>query len=160
ELVANIDVAPTLLDVAGITVDGMDGGSFLPLVRGEKPEGWRDALLYEYFWERNYPQTPTQHALRDDRYKYIRYHGIWDVDELYDLEADPEERRNLIFDPDQADRVQAMNERLFDLLHGSGGDSLRLLEDRGTKFYHRRDVGSRGAAFPPDFYRPAGTSGK
>ena len=42
-------------------------------------------MLYEYFWEWNYPHTPTVHAVIGQRYKYIRYHGVWDTDELYDL---------------------------------------------------------------------------
>ena len=54
-----------------------------------------EAFLYEYYWERNFPQTPTTFALRDDRYKFIRYHGLWDVDELFDLTADPDEMNNL-----------------------------------------------------------------
>ncbi|MCS5540812.1 MAG: sulfatase-like hydrolase/transferase, partial [Roseibacillus sp.] len=103
ELVANIDVAPTLLAAAGIASPKfMDGSNFLPLARrepsGEKPS-WRRELLYEYYWERNYPQTPTVHALRGERFKYIRYHGVWDVDELFDLKNDPREQKNLINDP-------------------------------------------------------------
>lgn len=54
----------------------------------------RKELLYEYYWERNYPYTPTTHALLTDRYKFIRYQGIWDLDEFYDMLEDPDETRN------------------------------------------------------------------
>ena len=85
KLVANIDIAPTILEAAGLTAPAdLDGQSFLPVAQG-KPGTWRQTLLYEYYWERNFPQTPTVHALRGNRYKYIHYHGIWDIDELYDL---------------------------------------------------------------------------
>ena len=82
-LVANLDVAPSLLAAAGVEVPKiMDGRDVLPLVRGKvsgKELPWRRELLYEYYWERNYPQTPTVHALRGERFKYIRYHGVWDL---------------------------------------------------------------------------------
>lgn len=164
ELVANIDLAPSLLEVAGLkSPEGMDGSNFLPLLaprRGEKEIPWRNELLYEYYWERNYPQTPTVHALRGERYKYIRYHGIWDVNELYDLEKDPKERTNLINDPAHADRIKEMNAKLFEALKATNGMSIPLLEDRGRQFFHRKDEGSRGSPFLPWFYRPAGTDGK
>ncbi|MDX1285728.1 MAG: sulfatase, partial [Draconibacterium sp.] len=90
ENVANIDIAPTLLEAAGIEKpEHMHGERFLKIVKGETLE-WRKSYLYEYFWEWNYPHTPTTHALRGNRYKYIRYHGIWDTDELYDLKNDTE----------------------------------------------------------------------
>ena len=161
EIVANIDVAPTLLEAAGITLaQGMDGRSFWPLAKGEKVAGWREHLLYEYYWERNYPQTPTTHAVIGGRFKYIRYHGVWDQDELYDVASDPHERRNLFNDPAQAERVGEMNRALFELLEGSGGQSMPLMPDRGTKYLHRKKGGSTGAPFPDRFYREAGTSGK
>jgi len=160
EMVANIDVGPTLLEAAGAEVPAfMDGRSFLPLARGESIP-WRDLLLYEYFWERNYPQTPTTHAVRGSRYKYIRYHGVWDTDELYDLQEDPRETTNLIHHPDHAERVADLNRRLFGLLRETGGTDLRLLEDRGTKFLHRKEGGTRSAPFPEWFYREPGTTGK
>ena len=121
---------------------------------------WRDLLLYEYYWERNYPQTPTMHAVRGDRYKYIRYHGIWDTDELYDLQADPHETTNLINDPAHAERITAMNERLFEILEDTTGMELPLVRDRGTKFYHRKNSGTKGAPFHEWMYREAGTSGR
>lgn len=161
ETVANIDVAPTILEFAGLPVpENMDGTSFLPLAKGEKDVEWANELLYEYYWERNYPQTPTTHSLRAGRYKYIRYHGVWDTDELYDLEEDPQERINLINDPEYAETIESMNARMFEMLQQSHGEEMPLLPDKGTKFYHRKEGGSKGAPFPDWFYREAGTSGK
>jgi N-acetylglucosamine-6-sulfatase len=161
-IVANIDVAPTLLQVAGVSVpDQMDGRSFAPFLKGRQPqEPWRGFLLYEYYWERNYPQTPTMHAVFNDRIKYTRYHGIWDIDELYDLRNDPHERNNLIHHPEWQDQINSLNARLFGMLEESNGMSMPLMEDRGTKFFHRRRGGSTGAAFPQWFYREAGDSGR
>lgn len=160
QIVANIDVAPTLLEIASIPAPPeMDGQSFLSVVNDPKNK-WRDYLLYEYFWERNYPQTPTMHAIFNDKIKYTRYHGIWDVDELYDLENDPHEKINLIHHPDWQDKIVKLNSDMFEMLQNSSGMNLRLLEDRGNKFYHRKVEGSKGAGFPDWFYREAGTSGK
>ena len=160
QIVANIDVAPTVLDMAGMKIPpAIHGRSLLPLIRDENTP-WRKDLLYEYFWERNYPQTPTMHAVIGERYKYTRYHGIWDVDELYDIENDPKERRNLINAPEHHDRVKAMNTRLFTLLEETDGGALTLLPDRGTKFHHRKSRGSKRAEFPDWFYREPGTDGK
>ncbi len=158
EVVANIDVAPTLLAAAGIRPDvSMDGRSFWPIAAtGAPEEPWRDVLLYEYYWEWNYPQTPTIHAVRGERYKFIRYHGVWDTDELYDLEEDPLEIRNLIRSPEHAAIARRMKTRLFEVLEESGGRSIPLLPDRGRQFYYRHPERTPQAQFPPFFYdRPA-----
>ncbi len=153
QVVANIDVAPTLLEAAGLEIPGhMDGASFLGLLQGRELP-WREYLLYEYYWERNYPQTPTMHALCGERYKYIRYHGVWDVDELYDLESDPGETTNLINEPGHAELVEELNRLLFEQLEETGGSEMPLLRDRGTKFLHRKAEGTESAPFPEWFYR-------
>ena len=62
QIVANIDVGPTILDAAGVQGPAdVDGRSFLPLLR-KQPTQWRDALVYEYYWEWNFPMTPTIHC--------------------------------------------------------------------------------------------------
>jgi N-acetylglucosamine-6-sulfatase len=153
EVVANLDIMPTVLDAAGATApQGLDGKSWLPLVQGRKTE-WRKELLYEYYWERAFPQTPTQHALRGDRYKFIRYQGIWDIDELYDLQEDPLESRNLIFSQQHAPIIKQMRERLFDILEETGGMNIPLQRDRGGTNNLRSPERSKGAEFPEEFKR-------
>jgi N-acetylglucosamine-6-sulfatase len=153
QLVANIDIAPMLLEVAGVPVAaGLDGRSWWPLARGQTIP-WRTELLYEYFWERTLPQTPTIHALRGDRYKYVRAYGVWDVDELYDLEADPGETRNLISSPEHAAIPEAMNRRMFALLHRSDGMTIPLRPDLDHQLNVRRKTGSKAADFPPELVK-------
>ncbi len=136
-VVQNVDIAPTILDIAGVTKPPkMDGSSFFPILAGEEM-AWRDTIYYEYFWERPFPQTPTTHAIRTDRYKYIRYHGIWDINELYDLKNDPWEMNNLIRDPQYVEISKQLREKLFDWLDETNGQHMLLKRDLGRRFDHK-----------------------
>jgi len=153
QVVANIDLAPSALEAAGLRAPaGLDGRSLLGVARGEE-KAWRESLLYEYYWERNFPHTPTMHAVRGSRYKYIRYHGIWDTDELYDLQADPQETRNLILSPEHQATVRQLNRELFRILEESEGMFIPLLPDRGGQQNLRRRGGSPPADFPQRLLR-------
>lgn len=153
QVVAGLDIMPTVMDAAGVrTPAGLDGKSWLPLAQGRGIE-WRKELLYEYYWERNFPQTPTQHALRGERYKFIRYQGVWDVDELYDLQEDPLESRNLIHSPAHQQVISEMRERLFDVLEQTGGMNIPLQRDRGGVSGYRHPDRSKAAEFPPAMTR-------
>jgi N-acetylglucosamine-6-sulfatase len=155
DVVANLDIMPTVLEAAGVqnATPRIDGMSFLPLLQGRQAR-WRDSLLYEYYWERNFPQTPTMHALRTDRYKYIRYHGVWDLDELYDLQEDPHESNNLINESRHAETVRQMNARLFEILERTDGMNMPLYPDRGGSMRLRHPDRSKAAAFPPSMNGP------
>ncbi|MBO9623321.1 MAG: sulfatase [Sphingomonas sp.] len=155
QVVANIDVAPTMLAAAGLEAPaGLAGANMLPLAQGRQVP-WRSELLYEYYWERNFPQTPTVHALREDRYKYMHFHGIWDLDELYDLQADPQESDNLLARPGHEALAERMSASLFRILEETGGMQIPLSPDAGERNELRDPQGPKGAPFPPRFLRPA-----
>jgi len=156
-VVANIDIGPTVLAAAGVaTPQHMNGRSFLGLASGKLPlDEWRDALLYEYYWEWNFPHTPTVFALREQRYKLIVYHGIWDTDELYDLENDPLETTNLIRAPAHRGRVQRMRQTLYAQLEATGGTQIPFGLKRGSGANLRSESGSQAADFPPHVIREA-----
>ena len=133
QVVRNIDIAPTLLELAGAPAAGnMDGRSVLAALRGE-PVKWEGEMVYEYYWEYAFPQTPTTLALRGDRYKFIYYPGVWDVQELYDLHTDPKERANLIDAPEHQERIRTMRNRLWDLLEAAGAMSTPLRRGTGQQ---------------------------
>jgi N-acetylglucosamine-6-sulfatase len=139
QIVRNIDIAPTMMELAGAPVPTtMEGRSVLAALRGD-PVTWEGEMVYEYYWEYGFPHTPTTLALRGDRYKFIYYPGVWDTQELYDLERDPKERHNLIDAPEHQDRIRAMRTRLWDVLEQAGAMSTPLR--RGTTQQNRRKGG-------------------
>lgn len=150
DVVAGIDVGPTVMEAAGLkTPKHMDGHSFLQLASGKLDSSqWRDYLLYEYYWEWNYPQTPTTFALRGKRYKFIQYHGIWDTDELYDLQNDPDEMHNLIRDPKHRKLVTELRKQLHDVLVETDGARVPFNYKRSGGSNLRLRNGSKGAEFP------------
>ena len=108
DLVLNIDLAPTLVDLAGTKVPRqMQGRSWRPLFEG-KSAGWRQSFLTEYFWESNFPATPTLVAVRTHTAKLIKYPGHDDWTELFDLVADPYETKNLANDARHRDLLVKM----------------------------------------------------
>ena len=150
-MVAGLDIMPTVLNAAGVNVPaGIDGRSMLPLLQNKPNFQPRTELMYEYYWERNFPQTPTMHALRTDRYKYVHYYGIWDIDELYDLQEDPLETNNLISNPERKATVQQLNKRLFDLMETNGAMSIPLFRDSGVQSNIRNPKKLKAAEFPDE----------
>ena len=139
EMVLNIDIAPTVLGLAGAEVPAqVQGRSFWPLLEGETLDDWRNEFVYEYYWEYNFPHTPTVYALRNDRYKYMFYHGVWDQNELYDLETDPLEQFNLVDSPAHQDLRREMEDRLFTLLEADNAVDVSFRRPRGGQLDQRR----------------------
>lgn len=110
----SIDLAPTLLDLAGVDVPReMHGRSLLPLLRGEKVDG-RKSFLIEYFSDTVFPRVHKMgyQAVRTERWKYIRYSELEGMDELYDLKHDPYEMKNLIKEPSARDVLKELTAEL------------------------------------------------
>jgi N-acetylglucosamine-6-sulfatase len=114
----NIDLAPTLLEVAGLVPDaGMQGRSLVPVLKQEARE-WRSSFLIEYFTDTVFPRIRNMGyvAVRSGHHKYIHYRELQGMDELYDLESDPYEEANLIGRADARDALQRMQGELRQLM--------------------------------------------
>ena len=103
------------------------------------------------------PPDAHDTALRGDQIKYIRYQGIWDLDELYDIKEDPRETNNLINDPKYATIAKDMNAKLFQVLESTGGMSIPLYPDRGNQSRQRHPDRSKAADFPDALKSPPKT---
>jgi arylsulfatase A-like enzyme len=100
-LALTVDLAPTLLDFAGVPIGPhIQGRSLIPLFSGTPP-GWRQSVLVEFYTnEQPFPHLMDMdyRAVRTAQYKYIHWIKFPEQDELYDLKADSLERRNLAGD--------------------------------------------------------------
>ena len=113
EMVQNIDHAATFLQVAGVPVpEDIQGDSYLPLLKGEKPKDWRTSLYYHFY------EYPAEHAVkrhygvRTDRYKLIHFYNDIDVWELYDLQNDPMEMHNIYNEPGNEALIDSLKTEL------------------------------------------------
>ncbi len=116
EMVQNIDHAATFLDLAGAEIPAdIQGTSYLPLLKGEKPKDWRTSLYYHYY------EYPAEHAVkrhygvRTDRYKLIHFYNDIDEWELYDLEKDPIEMHNVYHEPGNEQIIEQLMTELHRL---------------------------------------------
>lgn len=117
----DLDIAPTMLEMAGIAAPaGMQGKSLMPFFRGADPPGWRKDWFYEYFEYPDYERVPPHHGIRTERYKLIHYYLKPEAFELYDLQQDPGERNNLYGDAKYAALVSQLRARMDELRKQSG----------------------------------------
>ncbi len=114
-LAQNIDLAPTLLEAAGIAPpEGMQGRSLAPLLRGEEPEDWRRAVYFHYYEYPAYHAVNRHYGLRTDRHKLAYFYEL-DEWELFDLQRDPHELNNAWRDPHYRDILADLQNLLSEL---------------------------------------------
>ena len=129
QIVLNIDIPPTILDYAGVKIpDTMQGRSWKPLLAGDTKD-WRTSFFYCYYLEREYPRVPTTTAVRTASAKLIKYPDHPEWTELFDLQSDPYETRNLIADPAAAD-LKAKMEELFEKESKAVGFHIPVFADK------------------------------
>jgi arylsulfatase A-like enzyme len=126
DMVANIDFAPSIVDLAGISVpEEMQGESITPLLQGNTPENWRDAVYYRYWQHLLHRDVTAHYGIRTKTHKLIYFYGLplgmtdyppvkpsW---ELFDLVHDPHEMNNIYDDPENSELIKELKEELLKL---------------------------------------------
>lgn len=115
EMVLNLDIGPTLLELASVPVpSGMHGKSMVKLGKGEETV-WRKDWLYEYYEYPASQKVRPHRGVRTERYKFIHYYSSPEEFELYDLQNDPGERNNLYGQPQHAELTRTLRQRVTEL---------------------------------------------
>lgn len=113
EMVLNLDMAPTLLEIAGLPVPSdMQGKSFLSLAEGKQDPHWRKDWLYEFYEYPGFENVRPSRGVRTERYKLIHFFLEPEEWELYDLKSDPDETNNLYGKPGSEEITKRLKERL------------------------------------------------
>lgn len=112
-----LDIGPTILDICGgKKLSEIDGKSLLPLLKNEQTEGWREEVVSTYNGQQF--GLYTQRMIRNKKWKYIW--NTTDIDELYNLQEDPGELHNLIYNKENKELVSEMRKKLYEILSREG----------------------------------------
>lgn len=153
EFVANIDWAPTFLDLAGLPIpESMQGRSLAPLLRGESPADWRKSVYYRYYHDPGHHNTAAHLGVRTGTHKLV-YYWKQNAYEMFDLEADPTEQHNMLFDPEEAKRPEVA--KLFGELKAEIARLQEEFEDDG-QYAHPADWPAGSADGPFNDKQPLG----
>ncbi len=117
KLAVNVDIAPTLLDFAGIKVPkDMHGKSLRPLLENEdKVKNWRESVYYHYFEYPKWHRVQPHYGVRTDRYKLIHFYYNIEKWEFYDLEKDPNELTNQYNNPEYTETIKKLKKEITKL---------------------------------------------
>ncbi|GGK27457.1 N-acetylglucosamine-6-sulfatase [Yeosuana aromativorans] len=147
DIITNIDMAPTVLDMAGVTIPSdVQGRSFFNNLKGHTPKNWRQSMYYHYYEYPQWHHVQPHYGIRTNRYKLIHFYYDVDLWELYDLKNDPEELNNLIDSKKYASIVEKLKKDLNELKTGYGNtmtlEELRAITDKdfgGLESHKKRE---------------------
>ena len=121
DFITNVDLAPTLLGMCGVTPpEKMQGKQYFNTIVGKEAKPLRDAVYYHYYEFPLWHHVEPHYGLRTDRYKMAHFYYNIDVWELYDLEKDPYEMNNIYDNPDYAGIQEELHARLKELQQETG----------------------------------------
>ncbi len=141
ELIQNLDFAPTFLDYANIEIpEDMQGESFRNIVNKTKSE-WRDAIYYTYYEYPSVHMVKRHYGVRTDRYKLMHFYYDIDEWEMYDLQEDPSEMKNIYNDPEYKEIKEMMHKRLTEMRE-KYGDSDELNQMHLERYLASRKRGT------------------
>lgn len=114
QLVLNLDIAPTVLEAAGIEIpQDMQGRSLLPLMNTTPEKKWRKSVYYHYYeFPYGWHNVKKHYGIRTDRYKLIHFYNDIDAWELFDLQNDPGEIHNMYDKPENAALIDSLKKEL------------------------------------------------
>lgn len=119
EMVLNIDLAPTIIAAAGLSVpERVQGEDLTPLYLGDSRPQWREEFLYEHPTITNKNRIPTSQSVVRRDLKYT-YWPEWDYEQLFDLRVDPTEKTNQVGISAYASDLAEMRQRLSELLRSA-----------------------------------------
>jgi arylsulfatase A-like enzyme len=137
DLVSNLDFGETFLDIAGAKIpEDMQGRSMLPILKGQTPADWRQAHYYHYYEHPSEHNVMRQYGITTKRYKLIHFYYDIDEWELYDLEKDPHEMKNVYDDPSYAEVRKELHKQLDELrnqYHDSDSLSKKFIDEYNEK---------------------------
>ena len=117
DIITNIDFAPTLLELAGIsTTQKMQGTSFVPVLEGNAPKDWQDAMYYHYYEFPFWHHVQPHYGIRTQKYTLAHFYYNIDVWELYDLEKDPGQVNTIYNDHNYAEVTAELKVKLKNLM--------------------------------------------
>lgn len=111
--VQNIDNAPTILDLMGVTIpEDIQGVSLVPILKGTKVKKWRKSLYYHFYESTDDHAVSKHYGVRTEKYKLVHFYDPIDTWEMYDLKNDPEEMKNIFHDPSYGKALADMKKEL------------------------------------------------
>lgn len=124
--VMNVDIAPTILELAGVPIpEDIQGRSFLNVMKGTS-KSIRDAVYYHYYENGEHAVSP-HFGISDGRYKLIRFYKRIDSWELFDMERDPKEMQNVYNNPKYRSIQRKLTRKLADEIEKLDDDEARLI---------------------------------
>jgi arylsulfatase A-like enzyme len=134
DIITNIDFAPTLLEMAGVSSPNeVQGKSFFSNLKGNTSEDWQQSMYYHYYEYPYYHRVQPHYGIRNKRYKLIHFYYDIDVWEFYDLQKDPSEMNNLISSKEHIQLINNLKTKLYQLKKNYGNtmslEKLRHISD-------------------------------